>query len=67
MSTKDYVACGDFGGMVMLKVLIVDDHDVVSQGISRVLQDVQGVEVVGVVHSGEEAIIQSRVLLPNIV
>ncbi|QUX92639.1 two-component system response regulator UvrY [Marinomonas sp. A3A] len=51
----------------MLKVLIVDDHDVVSQGISRVLQDVKGVEVVGVVHSGEEAIIQSKILLPDII
>lgn len=51
----------------MLKVLIVDDHDVVSQGISRVLQDVKGVEVVGVVHSGEEAIIQAKKCLPDIV
>lgn len=51
----------------MLKVLIVDDHDMVSQGISRVLQDVQRVEVVGVVHNGEEAIAQSRALLPDII
>ncbi|WP_111638428.1 response regulator [Marinomonas shanghaiensis] len=51
----------------MLKVLIVDDHDVVSQGISRVLQDVKGVQVVGVVHCGEEAIIQAKILLPDIV
>ena len=45
---------GQFGEVVMLKVLIVDDHDVVSQGISRVLQDVNGVDVVGVVHCGED-------------
>ncbi|MCB5160793.1 response regulator [Marinomonas algarum] len=51
----------------MLKVLIVDDHDVVSHGISRVLQDVKGVDVVGVVHSGEDAIAQSKALLPDIV
>ncbi|MDP5055606.1 MAG: response regulator [Marinomonas hwangdonensis] len=51
----------------MLKVLIVDDHDVVSYGISRVLQDVEGVEVVGVVHCGEEAILQSKKLQPDIV
>lgn len=51
----------------MLKVLIVDDHDMVSQGISLVLQDVKGVEVVGVAHSGEEAIAQSRATLPDIV
>ncbi|RBO83395.1 MULTISPECIES: response regulator [Marinomonas] len=51
----------------MLKVLIVDDHDMVSQGISLVLQDVKGVEVVGVAHSGEEAIAQSRATTPDIV
>lgn len=51
----------------MLKVLIVDDHDMVSLGISRVLQDVKGVEVVGVVHCCEDAIQQARALLPDIV
>lgn len=51
----------------MLKVLIVDDHDMVSHGISRVLQDAKDVEVVGVVLSGEEAIAQSRELRPDIV
>ncbi|PYF84064.1 MULTISPECIES: response regulator [Marinomonas] len=51
----------------MLKVLIVDDHDVVSQGIGRVLQDVKGVDVVGVVHSGEEAIAHSKTLQPDII
>ncbi|MEP3349957.1 MAG: response regulator [Marinomonas sp.] len=51
----------------MLKVLIVDDHDMVSHGISRVLQDVNSVEVVGVALSGEEAIAQSRELKPDIV
>jgi two-component system invasion response regulator UvrY len=55
------------GEVVMLKVLIVDDHDMVSHGISRVLQDVSSVEVVGVVHSGEDAIIQSKVLRPDII
>ncbi|MEO9275795.1 response regulator [Marinomonas sp. 5E14-1] len=51
----------------MLKVLIVDDHDMVSHGISRVLQDVNSVEVVGVALCGEEAIAQSRELKPDIV
>lgn len=58
---------GDVGEMVMLKILIVDDHEVVSQGISRVLQDVKGVDVVGVVNCGEDAIVQSKILLPNII
>ncbi|MBJ7553054.1 response regulator [Marinomonas spartinae] len=51
----------------MLKVLIVDDHDMVGLGISRVLQDIKGVDVVGIVRSGEDAISHSRKLLPDIV
>lgn len=51
----------------MLKVLIVDDHDMVGLGISRVLQDVKGVDVVGIVHSGEEAIVQAKALVPGII
>lgn len=51
----------------MLKVLIVDDHDVVSQGISRVLQDNSSISVIGVASSGEEAVAQARALVPDII
>lgn len=51
----------------MLKVLIVDDHEIVSTGISRMLQDVSNLQVVGCAASGEEAISLSKETLPDIV
>jgi DNA-binding NarL/FixJ family response regulator len=40
----------------LIKVLIVDDHDLVRAGISRMLSDEPGLEVVGEARSGEDAI-----------
>ncbi|XTP31638.1 response regulator [Microbulbifer sp. MCCC 1A16149] len=40
----------------MIKVLVVDDHDLVRMGISRMLGDVEDVQVVGEAKSGEDAI-----------
>ncbi|WP_036181221.1 UvrY/SirA/GacA family response regulator transcription factor [Marinomonas sp. MED121] len=51
----------------MLKVLIVDDHEIVSTGISRMLQDVPNLQVVGCASSGEDAVLQTKAKLPDIV
>lgn len=51
----------------MLKVLIVDDHEIVSTGISRMLQDVPNLDVVGCAASGEEAISLTKEMHPDIV
>lgn len=51
----------------MIKVLVVDDHDLVRMGISRMLSDVPGLTVVGEADSGESAIEQARVLKPDVV
>lgn len=40
----------------MIRVLIVDDHDLVRAGLSRMLQDEDGLSVVGEARTGEEAI-----------
>ncbi|PIE43240.1 MAG: two-component system response regulator UvrY [Gammaproteobacteria bacterium] len=40
----------------MIKILVVDDHDLVRAGISRMLADEEGFEVVGEASSGEEAV-----------
>ena len=40
----------------MIKVLVVDDHDLIRSGISRMLNDDVSIEVVGDASSGEEAI-----------
>ncbi|QJD58257.1 UvrY/SirA/GacA family response regulator transcription factor [Pseudomonas sp. gcc21] len=51
----------------MIKVLVVDDHDLVRMGISRMLSDVPGLSVVGEADSGESALEQARALKPDVV
>lgn len=51
----------------MIKVLLVDDHDLVRTGIRRLLSDQQGITVVGEARSGEEAIKLQRELQPQVV
>ena len=40
----------------VIRVLIVDDHDIVRTGIRRLLDDVEGIRVVGEAKSGEAAV-----------
>jgi len=54
-------------GFSLIKVLVVDDHDLVRSGIVRLLADADGIQVVGEADSGESAITQSRVLRPDVV
>ncbi|MDQ8036271.1 MAG: UvrY/SirA/GacA family response regulator transcription factor [Pedobacter sp.] len=51
----------------MIKVLVVDDHDLVRMGITRMLADVTGLKVVGEAASGEEALRMARELNPQVV
>ncbi len=51
----------------MTKILVVDDHDLVRMGIVRMLSDVDGYKVVGDVRSGEEAVVKTRELCPDVV
>ncbi len=46
---------------------MVDDHDLVRMGISRMLEDVAGLTVVGEADSGESAVTQARALRPDVV
>jgi DNA-binding NarL/FixJ family response regulator len=48
-------------------VLVVDDHDLVRTGITRMLADVDGLQVVGQADSGEEALKKARELKPDVV
>ncbi len=50
-----------------MKVLVVDDHDLVRMGIVRMLNDVANCEVVGEGQSGEDAVKLCRELNPDIV
>ncbi len=51
----------------MIKVLLVDDHQLVRSGINRILQDAEGIDVIGEASSGEEAISLTREVKPNVV
>ena len=51
----------------MIRVLVVDDHDLVRTGISRMLADVDGLQVIGQADSGETAIRMARELKPDVV
>lgn len=51
----------------MIKVLLVDDHELVRTGIEYLLRKDSGINVVGVACSGEEAIEQAEQLEPNVI
>lgn len=51
----------------MIKVLVVDDHDLVRTGIARMLNDQEGIRVVGQANSGEDAVVLARDLAPDVV
>lgn len=51
----------------MIKVLVVDDHELVRTGIARMLDDQEGIRVVGQADSGEQAVQMARDLSPDVV
>lgn len=51
----------------MIKVLVVDDHDLVRMGISRMLSDSADIEVIGEADSGDMAIKLAKQLHPDVV
>jgi two-component system invasion response regulator UvrY len=51
----------------VIRVLVVDDHDLVRTGITRMLADVSGIKVVGEAATGEDALRVCRELKPDVV
>lgn len=51
----------------MIKVLVVDNHDLVRAGIIRMLADVDGIQVIGQADSGENGLKLVRELKPDVV
>jgi DNA-binding NarL/FixJ family response regulator len=52
---------------VTLRVLVVDDHHVVREGLTLLLDGLDGITVAGQAASGEEAVRQARSLQPDVV
>lgn len=50
----------------MIRIIVVDDHQLVRVGTSRLLSDIEGFEVVGQAGSGEAAIDMVRDLKPDV-
>lgn len=59
--------CHLFGELVLIKVLVVDDHDLVRMGIVRLLEDSERIQVIGEANSGEQAIDVAKELEPDVV
>lgn len=53
--------------MALINILLVDDHDLVRAGIRSLLEDEQGMRVVGEASSGEEALKKVKELDPTVV
>jgi len=51
----------------LIKVLLVDDHELVRVGIKRLLEDAQGLKVIAEAGSGEDAIRLARETMPDVV
>ncbi|MBM4464928.1 MAG: response regulator transcription factor [Chloroflexi bacterium] len=53
--------------MSSIRVLLVDDQEIVRQGLTTILKYAPGIEVVGQAGDGEEAVAQARALRPEVV
>lgn len=51
----------------MVRILVVDDHDLVRMGIVRMLADIDDFDVIGEAKSGEEAVAMARQYSPDVV
>jgi DNA-binding NarL/FixJ family response regulator len=57
----------EFVSSSIIHVLLVDDHDILRQGLKMLLSMHQGIKVVGEARTGQEAIIMAKELMPDVV
>jgi two-component system invasion response regulator UvrY len=51
----------------VINILLVDDHELVRTGISRIIDDVRGMKVIGEAESGEDAVKWCRSNEPDVI
>ena len=51
----------------MIKILLVDDHDLVRHGIKRLLGDTPGMQVIAEATTGEQAIDTAKITSPDVI
>ena len=52
---------------VLIKILVVDDHGMMREGLKMILSNLDGIHVIGEASTGEEALKLTRKLKPNVV
>jgi two-component system NarL family response regulator len=52
---------------MVTRILLVDDHELMREGLRSILEREDGVEIVGEASSGREAVVLSRTLEPDVV
>lgn len=53
--------------MNSITILLADDHDVVRRGMKMLLEDEEGIQVIGEASDGLDAIEKVKILMPNVV
>jgi DNA-binding NarL/FixJ family response regulator len=53
--------------MNLITILLADDHDVVRRGMKMLLEDEEGIKVIGEASDGLDAIEKVKTLMPNVV
>jgi len=51
----------------MIKVMVIDDHELIRSGITALLSDLPNIEVIATAGSGEEAILLAKQHKPNVI
>jgi two-component system, NarL family, response regulator NreC len=54
-------------GKPLIRILVVDDHSVVRDGLTVLIERVDGMTIIGSVATGEEAVLTARRLLPHVI
>lgn len=50
-----------------IKVMVVDDHELIRDGIEHLLKNAPGIEVISKAESGEDAIAKARINMPHVI
>jgi len=51
----------------MIKILLVEDHELVRLGVKRLLQDIPGFKIIGEACTGEDAVRLAKELIPDVI
>jgi two-component system invasion response regulator UvrY len=62
-----FVLFFSIGKLFLIKVIIVDDHDIARVGIKKMLNGIRDIKVIGEAKDGEEALVLAKTLKPDVV